>query len=297
MRVVGGGGPTGHGSCGLHQPTAARGPPRPWRWGGRKWRGHHTLLAAATAAVAVIALLLVTMIGPGRQHVAAVPPKPKTLEAKSNTMEVDGAALRGRPVEVVRRNLQHLGLKVLLRWRPSYLLPPGQVLSVRPAGRVAAGTTIVIVGALRPEGTSQGPRAPGSRGKAEPTSKARHGDAHRSSRPQPPAPTPTAQPTPTGSPAPTGSPTPAPSPSTTVTQPALAASAALARLWLTCPPHQATPDGSHRPHGRPLCGSPTGYKPSGYPRVAPLRSTPNSGPAPAVTAGSRPDTCGRSCSA
>jgi len=194
-------------------------PTVPWRWDNRRRRGRRILLAAAALGAAVIALLFTSVTGPqdGNRVAAAA-------QAKPMTVEVNGAALRGLPVKVVRRQLRHLGLEVRVRWRPSSRFSPGKVVSLRPAGRVPTGTTIVVVGALQPTGGSQS--TPISSGQPQPTSKARHGKAHRSGRPHSPAPptpagspTPTGIPTPTASPSPTGSPTPAPSATTTVSPP------------------------------------------------------------------------------
>jgi hypothetical protein len=193
------------------------------RWDNQKRRGRRILLAAAAIGAAVIAFWLTS--GTGAQdgsHPAAAPATPLTVEVHS-------AALRGQPVKAVRRQLRHLGLRVRIRWRPSSGLPPGMAISVRPTGRVATGTTIVVVGALHPTPTGPSQSTPASSGQPQPASKARHGHAHRSGRPHTPAaptptssattgsPTPTDNPTPTGSPTPTDNPTPTGSPTATPT--------------------------------------------------------------------------------
>ena len=74
-------------------------------------------------------------------------------------IEIDAARLRGQPVPAVSRELRHLGLIVHVRWRPTDREPPGLVLSVRPGGRVPAGSVVVVLGA-RPPGAATGPTAP-----------------------------------------------------------------------------------------------------------------------------------------
>src|SRR5204862_3452032 len=100
-----------------------------------------------------------------------------------------GAALRGQPVKVVRRQLRRLGLEVRVRWQPSSRLSPGKVMSVRPTGRVGTGTTIVVAGALQPTGTGPSQSTPVSSSQPQPTGKARQGKVHRSGRPDSPSPT------------------------------------------------------------------------------------------------------------
>ena len=196
---------------------ASAAPTVPWRRDNRKRRVRCLLLAAAAVGAAAAAVLLTGVIGPppASHQAAAAPAKPVTVEVK-------GAALRGHPVKVARRQLRRLGLEVRVRWRPSSRLSLGKVMSVRPTGRVAAGTTIVVVGALQPAGTGPSPSTPVSSGQPPPASNAHHGKAHRSGRPHSPAPptpagslTPTSSPTPTGSSSPAGSPTRIGSPTST----------------------------------------------------------------------------------
>ena len=195
-------------------PQAGEAPAVPGRWDNPNRRGRRILLATAAAGAAVIAFLLTS--GTGAQDGS---PPAVAAPATPITVDVHGAALRGQPVKAVRRHLRHLGLKVRIRWRPSPRLPPGTVISVRPAGRVATGTTIAVVGALQPTPTGPSPSTPISSGQPQPASKARHGHAHRSGRPHSPAPpTPTGSAT-TGSPTPTGNPTPTSSPTPTVSPP------------------------------------------------------------------------------
>jgi hypothetical protein len=71
-------------------------------------------------------------------------------------IEVNGGSLAGQPVATVRRRLRELGLTVRVLWQPSDLQLPGTVLSVRPDGRVPAGSLIVVTAALQPHGHGNG---------------------------------------------------------------------------------------------------------------------------------------------
>lgn len=198
-------------SAGWQEPGTST---RPQLVDDRKRHGYRVMLAVAVVVAAVIAFVLIGVTGQGPQH-------PPPVSARSTTVEVDGNALRGRPVAYVRRLLHRLGLKVRVEWRPTAQLPPGRVLSLSPTGLVASGTTEVVVGTVAPAGSGSGPRrAPGpGQGKHKGTGHP-GGKTHRG---QPPAasPTPTAIPTPTGSPTPTSSPTPTPTPSATTPAQAL----------------------------------------------------------------------------
>ena len=194
---------------------AAEAPTVPWRREKRKRHGRRILLAATAATAAIAAFLLTSVMGTqDGSHVAALAP------AKHRSVEVNGTALRGQSVKAVRRQLRHLGLEVRVRWLPSSRLSPGTVISVRPTGHVATGTTIVVIGALPPTGTGPAQSTPISSPQPQPAHKARHGKAHPGGRPHSPAPpTPTGSPTAPSSPTPTGSPTPTVSPTPTPTAP------------------------------------------------------------------------------
>jgi len=64
-------------------------------------------------------------------------------------VEVNRDSLAGRPVSTVRQQLRQLGLVVRVLWRPSNQLPAGTVVSVDPAGWVAAGSAVIVTGTLR----------------------------------------------------------------------------------------------------------------------------------------------------
>lgn len=183
-------------------------PTSPQPLGDRKRHRNRVLIAAAVVAAAVIAFVLIGVTGPGPQH-------PAPVSARPTTVEVDGNALRGRPVAEVRGLLHRLGLKVRVQWRATAQLPPGRVLSLSPTGQVAAGTTEVVIAAMAP-GRSSGPSGAPRAGQGKPHGTGHHGKTHRSGPPPPASPTPTAIPTPTGSPTPTSSPTPGPTPTATI---------------------------------------------------------------------------------
>jgi eukaryotic-like serine/threonine-protein kinase len=189
-------------------------PTMPWRRGSPKRPGRRMLVAAAAVGAATIAVVLIRLFPAPGSHLAALGP------AKPMTVDVNGPALRGQPVKVVRRQLRHLGLRARVRWVSSSQLSPGEVMSVRPAGRVATGTTIVVVAAVAPAGTAGGQSMPIGGGQPGATSKARHENPHRRGHPHAPgSPTPAGTPTPTVSPSPTSSHTPKPSATTAVSTP------------------------------------------------------------------------------
>jgi eukaryotic-like serine/threonine-protein kinase len=68
----------------------------------------------------------------------------------ARTVRIDGAALAGRPVRVVRRRLHHAGLVVRVLWRHSGRQDPGTVVAVEPTGPVPAGSLVLLTAALRP---------------------------------------------------------------------------------------------------------------------------------------------------
>jgi serine/threonine-protein kinase len=219
----------GHSRDGRRAPPALRpaaepvteDPTQPWdmpRLAVPRRRRTRLLSAAAVIVSVLAAVLVVSLAGQGTQRDAAAAPP------RSDLVQVDGQALRGRPVAAVRRLLHHLGLAVWVRRRPSDRLPPGRVLSVRPDGLVHSGTKVVVTVARAP--TAAGSPGPGGtvgqpvpsggrRGQAPPTRA-----AHRAPQPRPTAdPSPTTSPGPTSSPSATGSPPPTSSPPPTGSPP------------------------------------------------------------------------------
>lgn len=118
-------------------------------------------LALAVGIVAIIAGLAGWLLagGPGAAHpvrhnsgrvpVSASPAAPRLAE-------VSQATLVGQPVSAVRRQLRQLGLRVQVIWRYNGHQQPGTVISVQPTGRLPAGTTVAVTGALAPPGHGGG---------------------------------------------------------------------------------------------------------------------------------------------
>jgi tRNA A-37 threonylcarbamoyl transferase component Bud32 len=132
------------------------GPPPAQRWprGGAGRAGR----AAALAVVAVVAVVLLGLLA-ARAFSTGSPAAP-TPTARPSTVsamvEVNGDSLAGQPVETVRQQLRQLGLVVRVLWQPSDQQDPGTVLSVQPSGRVAAGSQVVVTGALQRHGQGDG---------------------------------------------------------------------------------------------------------------------------------------------
>jgi tRNA A-37 threonylcarbamoyl transferase component Bud32 len=178
---------------------------RAGRRGGPPRLGRVVAAAAVVAAVAALAWVLTGVIGHGA---AQAPAQSVSGPAGARLVEVNAAALRGRPVTAVSRQLRHQRLIVRVRWRASDQVSPGEVLSVAPAGRVPVHSVVVVTGAIRPAGTSRSPGKPGHR-----QSPGQHPGRHKDQSPGPGQSQPATSSTPTTSPSAQVSPTPAPSPS------------------------------------------------------------------------------------
>jgi eukaryotic-like serine/threonine-protein kinase len=168
-----------------------------------RWR-----LATATLCSFAVVGLMVGAAGLLGHHPA------RAVAPPARTVLVDGAALRDKPVGVVRLRLSKLGLRVHVDWRATDAVKPGLVISVRPAGRVAVGSLVTVFGA-RPSA-----QAGGYAGKSGTTSG--HKRAKSRAHPNPSAtgnsaptvaPGPTTGPPANPTPAPTGSPAPTDPPS------------------------------------------------------------------------------------
>ena len=115
-------------------------------------RGRMLLLAAG--AVVIAAALAGWLLAGGRgaarpqQHHAPA----STIPAAPRLADVNPALLAGQPVAAVRRQLGQLGLRVQVIWRHNGHQRAGTVVSVAPSGRLPAGTTVVVTGALAPHG-------------------------------------------------------------------------------------------------------------------------------------------------
>jgi hypothetical protein len=87
---------------------------------------------------------------PATHHAAA-----RTQRAV-RTVEVNADALTGQPVGAVGRRLHQLGLHPRVIWAINGGQDPGTVVSVRPSGQVAIGSTVTVTAALRPPGHRHG---------------------------------------------------------------------------------------------------------------------------------------------
>ena len=72
------------------------------------------------------------------------------------TVDVNAAALAGRPARVVRQRLARLGLRPRLAGELTGRQPPGTVLSVQPSGPVTVGSVVTVLVARRPAGDKHG---------------------------------------------------------------------------------------------------------------------------------------------
>ncbi len=142
--------------AGIHG-GGAYGPERPLR--GRRdmrqrRRGPGPLMLAAATAVAVIVGLTGWLLVAGASNAPSAPRHPPAQRHPARppavtaprTVEVNGDALTGQPVDQVQPQLQQLrqlGLRVSVVTQPSDQ-DPGTVLSVQPSGKVPVGTTVVV---------------------------------------------------------------------------------------------------------------------------------------------------------
>jgi eukaryotic-like serine/threonine-protein kinase len=120
---------------------------------GGRWRGGRKAgLAGLGAAAALLAVALTSMGTPAPQHQAAAVPSSTSAPHASKVaqVKVNAAVLIGRPVSTVRSELRQLGLAVKIQWQPARGGAPGTVRSVRPAGWLPAGSTVVVTGVLVP---------------------------------------------------------------------------------------------------------------------------------------------------
>lgn len=129
-----------------------------WPQGGRFWlrgrarRGRMLVLAAAGAGVVAVLAGWLALGGNGPARHPAGPPPVSASSSAPPPAEVSQAALAGQPVSVVRRQLQHAGLRVHVTWQVNGHQKPGTVTSVQPTGRVPAGTTVVVSAVKAPPG-------------------------------------------------------------------------------------------------------------------------------------------------
>jgi serine/threonine-protein kinase len=136
-------------------PLAVPARPDPARHGRRVRGGMRPGWAAALGAGAVIAAVLLAVLvagmlnQAGSQARAGSPPAAPSRTSAAATVQVSPGLLAGQPVDMVRRQLQQLGLVVRVLWQPGGQ-DPGTVLSVQPTGRVPAGSVITVTAAAPP---------------------------------------------------------------------------------------------------------------------------------------------------
>jgi hypothetical protein len=122
-------------------------------------RPARAVLPAAAAVLVIAAVLLLGSLiqdGPA-PHAGTVPSATPTGPARPGsarvtTVEVRPGPLIGQPVTVAAHRLRQQGLSVRIVWRRSGEHSPGTVLSVSPAGRRPAGSTVTLTAALAPHG-------------------------------------------------------------------------------------------------------------------------------------------------
>ena len=122
------------------------------------------LAVAAGAVVALAGWVLAGLSGgtsahgrpPGPSSASSTPHTKSPASPATRTVQVDAGALIGQPVGVVTQRLQQLGLRVRVEAMRTNGRPPGTVLSVRPSGQVAAGSSVTVTAALPAHGHGHG---------------------------------------------------------------------------------------------------------------------------------------------
>jgi eukaryotic-like serine/threonine-protein kinase len=150
---------SGHKTATLSAPHAITltGDEPPDRWPDlprRRRTGRRGIAGLATlgVAAALVGWLLTGGLSPAAAHRHSASGATSAATAPANTVAVSADALIGQPMRAVRRQLHQLGLRVQVTHQPSDQQPPGTVLSVQPTGQVPAGTTIILMAAVRPSG-------------------------------------------------------------------------------------------------------------------------------------------------
>ena len=112
------------------------------------------VLAAAAVVVALAAWALADLASgmSARGGPAASSGSTPGAQPAPPTVQVNAGALTGQPVRVVTQRLRHLGLQVRVEFARSDGQPPGTVLSVRPSGRVAVGSSVTVTATRPPHG-------------------------------------------------------------------------------------------------------------------------------------------------
>jgi serine/threonine-protein kinase len=123
--------------------------------GARRGRGVMLTVAAVAVAAGLGAWLLAGGSGarkPAPQHQEGRTAATAQSPFPARTVEVNSRVLVGQPVGLVTHRLRELGLHVRLTWTIAGPKAAGKVLSVHPAGRVPADSTVTVTGALLPAG-------------------------------------------------------------------------------------------------------------------------------------------------
>jgi serine/threonine-protein kinase len=120
-----------------------------------RWPRRGGLIAALAAILlAVTGWLLASVVSsPAPPPVAATHPvSPGASPLGPAAVNVNAAALLGRPAGAVREHLADLGLRPRVLRSIAVGSPPGTVLAVQPSGRVAEGSIIRVTAAAAPPG-------------------------------------------------------------------------------------------------------------------------------------------------
>jgi eukaryotic-like serine/threonine-protein kinase len=117
----------------------------------RRPRSRRTAVLAVpvAAAVALAGWLIADRLGSSASagHGQAALSPPAGAQGSPGMVTVSESALLGQPVGAARHQLHQLGLSVRVAWQPGGDQQAGTVISVRPAGQVPVGSTIVLTAA------------------------------------------------------------------------------------------------------------------------------------------------------
>jgi serine/threonine-protein kinase len=107
----------------------------------------------AVVLVALAGWLLVSAVRGSAPRPAAAPPaSPAVRTQRPPAVNLNAAALVGRPVDAVRQQLADRGLRPRVIRSVTGGRRPGTVVSVQPGGRVAVGSVITVTTAAAPPG-------------------------------------------------------------------------------------------------------------------------------------------------
>ena len=118
-----------------------------------KQRPRRSLVLAFTAAVVTAGLagwLLAGMFGATSRQPSAAP------RSTAHMVKVNGGAVAGQPVAVVRQQLRQLGLQPRVVWVRSAQQASGTVVSVQPSGQIPIGSIVTVTATLQTHGHGHG---------------------------------------------------------------------------------------------------------------------------------------------